>query len=66
MSDVSAFPGHLACDSDSQSEIVVPLIAAKRIVGVLDLNSYRLARFDDADARGLERPAALFVEASRL
>ncbi len=62
--DVNAFPGHIACDSASQSEVVVPLIAAGRLIGVLDLDSARLARFDELDARGLERLAALFVEAS--
>lgn len=64
--DVNAFPGHIACDSASQSEVVVPLIAAGRLVGVLDLDSARLARFDELDARGLERLAALFLQASRL
>ncbi|MHB8812539.1 MAG: GAF domain-containing protein [Steroidobacteraceae bacterium] len=64
--DVNAFPGHIACDSASQSEVVVPLIAADRVAGVLDLDSARLARFDEADARGLERLAELFVRASRL
>jgi GAF domain-containing protein len=64
--DVNAFPGHIACDGASQSEVVVPLIAANRVVGVLDLDSARLARFDEVDARGLERLAALFVQASRL
>lgn len=64
--DVNAFPGHIACDSASRSEVVVPLIAADRVVGVLDLDSPRLARFDEVDARGLERLAALFVAASRL
>jgi L-methionine (R)-S-oxide reductase len=64
--DVSAFPGHIACDSASQSEVVVPLMAGDRLHGVLDLDSARLGRFDEADARGLERLAALFVQASRL
>ena len=64
--DVNAFPGHIACDAASQSEVVVPLIAAGRVAGVLDLDSARLARFDEADARGLERLAELFVRASRL
>ena len=62
--DVNAFPGHIACDTASQSEVVVPLIAAGRVAGVLDLDSARRARFDEADARGLERLAALFVQAS--
>ena len=64
--DVNAFPGHIACDSASQSELVVPVIAAGRLVGVLDLDSAQLARFDEVDARGLERLAELFVQASRL
>jgi L-methionine (R)-S-oxide reductase len=64
--DVNAFPGHIACDSASQSEVVVPLIAADRVVGVLDLDSARFARFDEADARGLEGLATLFLQASRL
>ena len=64
--DVNAFPGHIACDSASQSEVVVPLLAAGRLVGVLDLDSTRLARFDEVDARGLEQLAQLFLHASRL
>lgn len=64
--DVNAFPGHIACDAASQSEVVVPLVASERLVGVLDLDSARLARFDELDARGLERLAALFLQASRL
>lgn len=64
--DVNAFPGHIACDGASQSEVVVPLVAAGRLAGVLDLDSPRLARFDEVDARGLERLAQLFVAASRL
>jgi GAF domain-containing protein len=64
--DVNAFPGHIACDAASQSEVVVPLVAANRMVGVLDLDSARLARFDEADARGLEQLAEIFVQSSRL
>ena len=64
--DVNAFPGHIACDAASQSEVVVPLIAADRVVGVLDLDSARRGRFDEVDARGLERLAALYLQASRL
>jgi GAF domain-containing protein len=52
--DVHAFPGHIACDSASNSEIVVPLIAGDRLVGVLDLDSPKPARFDDEDRIGLE------------
>jgi len=64
--DVNDFPGHIACDAVSRSEVVVPLIAADRVVGVLDLDSARRARFDEVDARGLERLAELYVQASRL
>jgi GAF domain-containing protein len=61
--DVHEFPGHIACDSASNSEIVVPIVAADRLLGVLDLDSPRFARFDDEDARGLETIAAVFVTA---
>jgi L-methionine (R)-S-oxide reductase len=59
--DVHEFPGHIACDADSRSEIVVPLICAGQLLGVLDLDSPRAGRFDAADARGLEALAALLV-----
>jgi GAF domain-containing protein len=63
--DVHAFPGHIACDSASNSEIVVPLVrgdlASGELLGVLDLDSPRLARFDDQDREGLERLAATFM-----
>jgi|SRR5579883_562724 len=52
--DVHEFPGHIACDAASRSEIVVPLLRAGTLYGVLDLDSPDLARFDDADAAGLE------------
>jgi len=51
--DVHEFPGHIACDAGSRSEIVVPIVRDGACVGVLDLDSYDLAAFDDADARGL-------------
>ncbi|HHV12772.1 MAG TPA: GAF domain-containing protein [Clostridiales bacterium] len=56
--DVHEFPGHIACDSASRSEIVVPIHAGSRIVGVLDIDSPSLGRFDHADQNGLEK----FVE----
>jgi GAF domain-containing protein len=59
--DVHAFPGHIACDAASRSEIVVPLLAGGELLGVLDLDSPELARFDEADRRGLEQLAAVFV-----
>ena len=52
--DVDAFPGHIACSSLSRSEIVVPMVRGGEIVGVLDIDSDRLAAFDDEDRRGLE------------
>jgi len=60
--DVDAFPGHIACDSASRSEVVVPLSKNGQLVGVLDLDSPKLARFDEEDQRGLESIAAVFVE----
>jgi len=52
--DVHEFPGHIACDSASNSEIVVPLMKDSRLLGVLDLDSPVRSRFDQEDARGLE------------
>jgi len=60
--DVHAFPGHIACDSASSSEVVVPLLRGGRLLGVLDLDSPVPARFDAADARGLETLAGILVE----
>ncbi len=61
--DVNAFPGHIACDAASRSEIVVPLITGGgKLIGVLDIDSPRLARFNEGDARGLERIAAVFLD----
>jgi GAF domain-containing protein len=60
--DVHAFPGHIACDSASNSEIVVPVVRADRLIGVLDLDSPVRGRFDDEDAAGLERLVRVFVE----
>ena len=62
--DVHEFPGHIACDAASRSEIVVPLISGATLLGVLDIDSPHTARFDAADATGLERLAALFIAAS--
>ena len=61
--DVHAFPGHIACDSASNSEIVVPLIRAGVVLGVLDIDSPQLDRFKAADRAGCEAIAALFVQA---
>jgi GAF domain-containing protein len=62
--DVHAFAGHIACDIATRSEIVTPLIAGTRLIGVLDLDSPRPERFDAEDAQGLEVLAGLFVAAS--
>jgi GAF domain-containing protein len=59
--DVHAFPGHIACDSASNSELVVPLVRGDDLLGVLDLDSPKLARFQASDARGLEALANIFV-----
>jgi GAF domain-containing protein len=64
--DVSAFPGHIACDVGSRSEIVVPLIRNGNLLGVLDLDSPDLARFDAADQAGLETSSHLLLEKSDL
>ncbi len=53
--DVHEFPGHIACDSASNSEIVIPLMRDSRLIGVLDLDSPKLTRFDQEDAAGLEQ-----------
>jgi L-methionine (R)-S-oxide reductase len=53
--DVEAFPGHIACDLASRSEMVVPLLVDGRVVAVLDLDSPALGRFDDTDRAGCER-----------
>jgi L-methionine (R)-S-oxide reductase len=61
VSDVHEFPGHIACDSASQSELVVPLIRGKTLIGVLDLDSPLLARFDAHDQAGCEALVAIIV-----
>lgn len=62
IADVDAFPGHIPCDSASRSELVVPLYRGDALVGVFDLDSPELDRFDEDDQRGLENIAALFLE----
>ncbi len=62
--DVHAFPGHIACDAASRSEIVVPLVRQGRVVGVLDLDSPVPGRFDAADAAGLSQLVTLFLTAT--
>ena len=62
VADVDAFPGHIPCDSASRSELVVPLYAGDTLVGVFDLDSPMLDRFDAGDQRGLEAIARIFLE----
>ncbi|MBL8511254.1 MAG: GAF domain-containing protein [Betaproteobacteria bacterium] len=61
VTNVHDFPGHIACDSASNAEIVIPLIQDGRLLGVLDLDSPTLARFDDEDRQGLETLVAIFL-----
>ena len=64
--DVNAFPGHIACDAASRSELVVPLVdAGDNLVGVFDIDSPLPGRFDAQDQAGLERIAATFMESLR-
>ena len=62
--DVEAFPGHIACDSASRSELVVPLIRNGAVIGVLDLDAPRAGRFDEADRAGVERLVEIFLAAT--
>jgi len=65
--NVDDFPGHIACDSASRSEIVVPIVIhGVNVAGVLDVDSPKLARFDEADARGLEAIVHTYIRASDL
>jgi L-methionine (R)-S-oxide reductase len=64
VADVNAFPGHIACDAASRSEIVVPLIKDGRLLGVLDIDSPQPGRFDQEDGVGLNAAAALLVQSS--
>lgn len=60
--NVHEFPGHIACDSASNSEIVVPLMKQSKLIGVLDLDSPKMGRFDEVDADGLSRLTRIFIE----
>src|ERR1039458_6180316 len=62
VTDVHAFPGHIACDTASRSELVVPLGKNGVLVGVLDLDSPSVGRFDEADRTGCESLAAVFLD----
>ena len=62
VADVDAFPGHIACDPDSRSEVVVPIARGDELLGVLDVDSSRPAAFDEVDAAALAEVAALAAE----
>jgi len=59
--DVHQFPGHIACDSASNSEIVVPLLSGEKVIGVLDIDSPSLSRFDRDDQAGIEQLVRTFL-----
>jgi L-methionine (R)-S-oxide reductase len=61
IADVHSFPGHIACDAASESELVVPILDRARLIGVLDLDSPMIARFDDQDVAGCTRLMALLA-----
>ena len=65
IADVEDFPGHIACDAASRSELVVPLLRGAELIGVFDLDSPRVDRFDAVDQAGLEAIAGVFVESLR-
>ena len=65
VADVHAFPGHIACDSASRSELVVPLYSGDMLIGVFDLDSPEPDRFDAVDQAGLETIAAIYLESLR-
>lgn len=60
--DVEAFPGHIACDGDTRSELVVPVVRDGRVIAVIDLDSPLPARFTPDDSLGIERLAALLAK----
>jgi GAF domain-containing protein len=62
--DVHDFPGHIACDSASNSEIVLPLMKAEKLLGVLDLDSPVFGRFDEEDAAGLEKLVRILLSST--
>ena len=64
--NVHEFPGHIACDSASNSEIVVPLMNGEELIGVLDLDSPLLGRFDNEDDQGLDRLVSVLIQSSEL
>jgi GAF domain-containing protein len=63
VADVHAFPGHIACDADSRSELVVPVMREGEVIAVIDLDSPEMARFDEEDAQGIEAFARVIASA---
>lgn len=63
--DVHAFPGHIACDSASRCEVVIPIMAGEVVLGVLDIDSPSLGRFDEVDLRCLTRLVEVFCSSTR-
>jgi GAF domain-containing protein len=59
--NVHEFPGHIACSEQSNSEIVIPIVKSEKLLGVLDIDSYQLAQFDDIDQTYLERLIAQLI-----
>lgn len=66
VANVHDFPGHIACDSESNAEIVVPVVTGYKLIGVLDLDSPMFSRFDDTDAKGLNELVNIFIGATDL
>lgn len=62
VADVDAFPGHIACDSASRSEVVVPLALGVELIGVFDIDSPQVDRFDEDDQRGMQALARVYLE----
>ncbi|MET1756923.1 GAF domain-containing protein [Novosphingobium sp. RD2P27] len=62
VADVEAFPGHIACDAESRSELVVPVISSGRVCAVIDLDSPELGRFDEDDSAGIALIAAVAAQ----
>jgi GAF domain-containing protein len=64
--DVNDFPGYIACDADARSELVIPLLQGKKLLGVLDLDSHRVGHFDEEDRAGLTTVVELLLTGSDL
>ena len=63
--DVEVFPGHIACDGDSKSEIVVPILLEGIVVAIIDIDCAEVGGFDEVDMRGLEELASLLARACK-